>query len=152
MKKYSTLLLAGIVAVVLGGCNQNKGQQAGGAPASSSATAAVSPLAASDKPQIAREPAQNAAPLGVEVGYANMAGVKEKLGSVTTLQEQGINQFSDGPMLASNGEGLGVDGMTHVLFIFDKKNVLAGVVMTLPKGPKNVFAKLSTKYKESFVF
>ncbi|KQZ52561.1 hypothetical protein ASD92_18755 [Massilia sp. Root1485] len=49
-------------------------------------------------------------------------------------------------MLWSNGDGLGVEGLTDALFLFDKDGVLAGVVMTVPKNPVGMLSKLSSKY------
>lgn len=101
--------------------------------------------------------AQNAAPLGLELGVADMSQVKKDVGSKTTLSPNGVNKYSHGPMLESNGNGLGIDGLTDIVFIFDTKNKLAGVLMTLPKqesfgdmensGFKKVYKSLSSKYK-----
>jgi hypothetical protein len=93
-----------------------------------------------------RDPPNNAAPLGLEIGYANVEGVKTTIGSTAALQKNGTNQFSGGPMLVSDGAGLGVDGLSHLNLIFDKSNVLVGMVMTLPKAPGDMLKKLSTKY------
>jgi hypothetical protein len=90
---------------------------------------------------------QNAAPLGLEIGYANLASVKEKIGRITKLDDAGINQYSGGPMLISDGKGLDVDGLSSVSFIFDNNQILAGVVMKLPKNAKETFATLAKKYK-----
>lgn len=97
-------------------------------------------------PIVSRDQPQNAAPLGIEVGYANLAGVKAKLGVITKLEDRGTNQYTGGPMLVSGGDGAGVDGLSQLVLIFDKNNILAGILMTLPKDPKGVFAKLSGKY------
>jgi hypothetical protein len=89
----------------------------------------------------------NAAPLGLELGYANVVSVKEKIGSLTKLSDVGTNQYSGGPMLTSDGQGLDVEGLSSVLFIFDNNQVLAGVVMTMPKSAKETYATLAKKYK-----
>lgn len=98
------------------------------------------------QPLVSRDPPSNAAPLGLELGYANIDGVKETIGSTATLQDNGTNQFSGGPMLISDGAGLGVEGLSSVLLVFDKSDVLVGMVMTLPKAPADMLKKLSTKY------
>lgn len=95
---------------------------------------------------VSREPPSNAAPLGLEVGFANISGVRATIGSITELQDQGTNQFSGGSMLRSDGAGLGVDGLSNLVLIFDKADVLVGVIMTLPKAPTDMLKKLSTKY------
>ena len=98
-------------------------------------------------PATSRGEPQNVAPLGVEVGYANLEGVKAKFAPLTKLENSGINLYSGGPMLVSNGEGVGLDGLTELLFIFDKDDVLSAVMMTLPKNPTDVFGKLAGKYQ-----
>lgn len=98
-------------------------------------------------PIVSRVEPVNAAPLGVEVGYANLEGVRAKFSGITKLQDDGINQYSGGPMFTSNGDGVGLDGLTNLVFIFDQNNILSAVLMTLPKNPIDVFAKLSGKYK-----
>lgn len=95
---------------------------------------------------VSRDPPNNAAPLGLEIGFATISGVRSAVGSTTALQDQGTNQFSGGPMLRSDGAGLGVDGLSDLTFIFDKADVLVGVIMTLPKAPTDMLKKLSTKY------
>ena len=125
-------------------------KQGSGSAAQPAAAAAQVPVAVPATQQellASREPSANAAPLGLEIGFANLAGVKHKLGGMTNLESIGTNEYSEGPMLRSSGEGLGVDGLSQLLLIFDKDNVLVGVVMTLPKAPKDVLQKLSEKYQ-----
>jgi hypothetical protein len=98
-------------------------------------------------PATSRSEPQNVAPLGLEVGYANLEGVKAKFAALTKLENRGINQYSRGPMLVSNGEGVGLEGLSELLLIFDKDDVLSAVVMTLPKNPTDVFGKLAGKYQ-----
>jgi hypothetical protein len=134
-------LLLGIASGGVLGCNQKGAAQA---PAKNATESTNKPSA---KSLTSRDLPLNAAPLGVEIGFANVQGLKEKVGSVTSLKEKGINSYSGGTMFESNGEGLGVEGLSNVLFIFDKNSVLAGVIMTLPKGAKDTFATLSKKYQ-----
>lgn len=142
MKKVITVVLAISLAMTVAGCDNSKAQQ--NLDKSAPSASKESPV---EKPVVIRDQAQNAAPLGVEIGYANLKGVKEKLGSVATLKDQGVNEYSGGPMLVSDGAGLGVEGLSQLVLIFDKTNILTGVVMTLPKDPKNIFSQLSAKYK-----
>ena len=97
-------------------------------------------------PRVSRDPALNASPLGIEIGYANLDGVKQKLGSVTNLTEAGISDHTGGVILASNGQGLGVDGLSKFLAVFDKSETLVAVVMTMPKNVNDAYSKLSQKY------
>ena len=94
-----------------------------------------------------REPATNAAPLGLEIGYANIGGVKAKIGKSTDLVDKGINAYTYGPMLSSNGAGLDIDGLSEITFIFNKDGVLEGVLMTMPKKAVEMHGSLSKKYK-----
>lgn len=51
-------------------------------------------------------------------------------------------------MLKGDGEGLGIEGLSEVTFIFDKSDKLAGVLMTLPKDSfRQTLKALSGKYK-----
>lgn len=90
---------------------------------------------------------QNAAPLGLEVGYATMAAVKEKIGAVARLNDAGTNQYTNGPMLQCDGNALEIEGLNSILFIFDSNRILAGVIMTMQKNVKETYATLSKKYK-----
>ncbi|WP_186453838.1 hypothetical protein [Denitratisoma sp. DHT3] len=95
----------------------------------------------------------NAAPLGVEIGAATLDQVQQSIGKRTRLINSGINAYSEGPMLKGDGEGLDIDGLSSITFIFDKTNRLAGVLMTLPKGGmgsenvKRMVGMLGEKYK-----
>lgn len=50
-------------------------------------------------------------------------------------------------MLVSDGQGLGVEGLTKLVAIFDKTKTLVAVVMTMPKNVNSTYSKLSEKYK-----
>lgn len=101
--------------------------------------------------------AGNAAPLGLELGVASYAQVKQQLGGKTTLSDGGTNQYSGGRMLEGDGEGLGIDGLSSITFIFDRADKLAAVLMTMPKSNgfgdmengnfKKTLKALSAKYK-----
>lgn len=97
-------------------------------------------------PLVTREPALNAAPLGVEIGYANLAGVKQKIGSMTNLIDAGKSDHTGGVILDSNGQGLGVDGLSRFVVIFDKSGTLVAILMTMPKDVNDIYSKLSQKY------
>lgn len=91
--------------------------------------------------------ATNAAPFGQELGVATYAQVKQQLSGKTHLADAGTNKFSSGKMLQGEGDGLGIDGLSEVTFIFDRTDKLAGVLMTLPKESfKSTLKALSAKY------
>ena len=96
--------------------------------------------------------AGNAAPMGLELGIATVGQVQKEIGGKARLEDGGTNKFSGGRMLKGDGEGLGIEGLSEIVFVFDAGDRLAGVVMTLPKGPFNdnfrrVMAMLDGKYR-----
>lgn len=91
--------------------------------------------------------AQNAMPLGLEVGVATLSQVQKQIGPQTRLKPTGTNKYSGGKMFEADGGGLNVDGVKNVTFIFDPSDVLVGVLVTMPKDPKSLVATFSGKYK-----
>lgn len=143
--KNSKRILALLIIAGLCACGK---PDAASVPSGTAVTASGSTQPISHgQPAVSRAEPLNAAPLGVEVGYANLEGVKAKFSGITKLENDGINKYSGGPMLSSNGDGVGLDGLSNLTFIFGKDNVLAAVLMILPKNPTDVFAKLSGKYQ-----
>lgn len=96
---------------------------------------------------VSAAPAQsgNAAPFGLELGVANYSQVKK---SITDVTDSGTNTYSGGRMLQANGEGLEVEGLKGVVFIFDKSDVLVGAVLTMAKDPKGMTKVLAGKYRQ----
>ena len=141
------IVLLTVFPVVLTACGQSDAQRVASNPAVAKENSAQQTAIKTSVSRVTREPALNAAPLGLEVGYATLGGVKEKLGGLTQLEEQGTNQYSGGMMLSSDGEGLGIDGLSKLLLLFDQSDVLVGVIMTMPKDPTGIYQKLSGKYK-----
>jgi hypothetical protein len=86
----------------------------------------------------------NAAPLGLEIGHANLVGAKAKLGDA--LQNAGTNEYTHGPMFRTGGAVTGIKDLQSVLLIFDPNDRLQGLIMTFPKDPKTMFKLLSGKY------
>lgn len=91
--------------------------------------------------------AANATAFGQELGVATYEQVKQQLGSKASLSDAGVSKISGGKMLRSNGDGLGIEGLSKVEFFFDGTDKLAGVMMTLPKESfKPTLKTLSAKY------
>jgi hypothetical protein len=86
MKTIVLSLLITSLVIFAVACDKKVSSSGASAPSNPPSQVTTPP----DSALISREPAQNAAPLGVEVGYANLEGVKEKLGSITSLQDNGI--------------------------------------------------------------
>lgn len=88
--------------------------------------------------------------LGVEIGTSTVQQVKTEAAKQSKVRDIGTNKWSQGPMLRADGDGYGIEGLSDVLYIFDKTNVLAGVIMTMEKSRfDEVFGFLSGKYKVS---
>jgi hypothetical protein len=91
--------------------------------------------------------AGNVAPLGLEVGVADLQAVRAKLGRQTRLLGAGTNKWTGGPMLKSNGSGLDIEGLQEFLFVFGRDKKLEGVILTMRKERLRAVAELlRTKY------
>ena len=91
--------------------------------------------------------AGNAAPFGVELGVATMEQVKTTLGPNVKREDSGPNQYTKGPMFDVDGASLDIEGVKLARFVFDRANVLAGVIVIMDKDPKGLYKTLSAKYK-----
>ena len=89
----------------------------------------------------------NAAPFGVELGVATMEQVKATLGTDVKVTNAGPNKFTEGQMLDVLGPDLNVEGVQGVRFVFDKSDVLAGVIVVMDKDPNGLVKSLGAKYK-----
>jgi hypothetical protein len=76
--------------------------------------------------------AEEPKPLGVPLG-APLAEVRSALGG-RPFRDNGINQYSSGPMYMIDGQGLGVEDLQSVLLIFDANSRLAALRMTMAGG------------------
>lgn len=91
------------------------------------------------------------APLGFAIGQATRKQVEDGLGGKVRLKNHGTNRYSGGVMLTGAGAGLGVDGLKEVTFLFNEREILAGMVMDLDKGGFNsnfdrIYEYLAAKY------
>lgn len=89
----------------------------------------------------------NANPFGVEVGVATLADVQKAIGTKTRLNQTGTNKYTGGKMFTADGAGLDVEGVNEITFIFDQANVLAAVLVKMPKDPKALAKTFSGKYQ-----
>lgn len=136
----SMMCLLSIIAL---GCAKKEGDAKTGAE--SDAASAAAP-AAKQIALVSRNPSQNATPFGLEVGYATLAGFKEKYPNAKVLKTV-PNNVSGGTHLQVEPSVLGMDGLHDVSLSFDKSNILSCVVMVLDKDPKGITSTLSEKYK-----
>jgi hypothetical protein len=91
--------------------------------------------------------AGNATPFGVEVGVAKLLEVQKQIGSQASLKQTGINRYSGGKMFEADGSSLNIEGVETVTLIFDQSDILAGVLVSMPKDPKALVKTFSGKYK-----
>ena len=86
--------------------------------------------------------------LGFELGVSTADRVKQDLVKKTKVEDVGTNKFTGGPMLKTKGTSYEIEGLNEVLYIFDEKKVLVGVVMGMNKARFDaIFQFLSSKYK-----
>ena len=86
--------------------------------------------------------------LGVEIGKTTMTQVKAQLNKATKIMETGHNRYSDGPQFSTNGAGYEIDSLNKVLYIFDREQKLAAVMMTMGKNRfEDISSFLASKYK-----
>ena len=86
--------------------------------------------------------------LGYEIGVSTADQVKKDLVKKMKVEDAGANKFSGGPMLKTKGTSYEIDGLNEVLYIFDEKKILAGVIMGMNKARFDaIFQFLSSKYQ-----
>lgn len=86
--------------------------------------------------------------LGAEIGTTTAEQLKQVLSRHTRVFDQGVNKYSGGPMLATDGSSYEIEGLEKVLYIFDKQGKLAGVIMDMDKDRfVSIYQVLRQKYK-----
>ena len=74
-----------------------------------------------------------AAPFGLNIGAVTYPEVRASCGERASLVADGTNRWTDGRMLRAEGQNLGLEGLQSVLLIFDKEDVLVGVILRMGK-------------------
>lgn len=143
----SALLIILLSLLALNGCNANQSSHEESTSVSSSASAKPS-----SDPQVQRDAPENATPLGLEIGYANLAGVKQVISANMRENDGGVNKFSNGPMYDVDGDSLQIDGLQSARLIFDDQKILQGVVLSfahnaMSKSGGAMLKALDGKYK-----
>lgn len=86
--------------------------------------------------------------LGAEIGVTTSEQLRRTLSSNTAIQDRGVNQYSGGRMLATDGSSYDIQGLSAVLYIFDAQGKLAGVIMDMDKERfASIYQLLRQKYK-----
>ena len=86
--------------------------------------------------------------LGFELGTSTQQHVKAKLGKKTEISNPATNKFSGGLQFTTSGAGYDIEGLSSVVYIFDKEQRLSAVLMEISKGRfDEIFNVLAGKYK-----
>jgi hypothetical protein len=98
-------------------------------------------------PALATSAAAGTRVLGVEIGVTTSGQLHKALAGRVELEERGVNRWSGGDMLRSGGEGYGIDGLREVIYLFDPKGVLSGVLLSMGKASYDaVYQAVSLQY------
>jgi hypothetical protein len=100
---------------------------------------------------LASSPAMAGTPvLGAEIGVTTVEQLRQALSKNTQVQDQGLNRYSGGQMLRTDGASYEIEGLSEVLYIFDTHGKLAGVLMEMEKSRfASVYQFIGQKYKVS---
>jgi hypothetical protein len=86
--------------------------------------------------------------LGFEIGVTTVDQLKQHLSRNVKVESLGVNKYSGGAMLKTDGDAYDIDGLKSVVYIFDDERKLAGVLMDIGKHRFDaVFQFLNEKYK-----
>lgn len=86
--------------------------------------------------------------LGAEIGVTTVEQLRQALSKNTQVQNHGVNRYSGGHMLRTDGASYEIDGLSEVVYIFDTHGKLAGVIMKMDKGRfASIYQFLRQKYK-----
>lgn len=99
-------------------------------------------------PVLAQTNTSSVAPLGFAVGKVTLKEVNKAVPGSAKLNNEGTNRYSRGPMLKALGKGFDIEGLQDVWFVFDEREVLVAVQMTMAKGGfDRVYQNLAGKYR-----
>lgn len=85
---------------------------------------------------------------GFEIGTSTVQQVKSQLAKQTRIQDAGTNKFTGGAQFKTDGSGYGIESLNEVIYIFDKDQKLAGVIMDMGKHRfDEIFGIMAGKYK-----
>lgn len=89
--------------------------------------------------------------LDVEIGKTTMTQVKAQLNK-TKIVETSRNRYTEGPQFSTDGAGYDIESLKTVLYIFDREQKLAAVMMTMGKERfEEITSFLASKYKVGVV-
>lgn len=99
-------------------------------------------------PAMAQTATPGVSPLGFAVGKATLKEVKDGVPGGAKLSNEGTNRYSKGPMFKAQGRAFDIEGLQEVWFVFDEREALVAVQMTMAKnGFERVYQNLAGKYQ-----
>lgn len=99
-------------------------------------------------PAVAQTATSGVSPLGFAIGKATLKEVKAGVPGGARLSSEGTNRYSGGPMLKAQGRAFDIEGLQGVLFVFDERESLVGLQMTMAKnGFDRTYQNLAGKYR-----
>ncbi len=86
-------------------------------------------------------------PFGLHLGKDTIKTVKDKIGTKIEYKSEGTNSWTKGPQYNFKNKSLGLEGIKEICLIFDTKEILLGIIVTLPKHRyDNILNTLKKKY------
>lgn len=99
-------------------------------------------------PAMAQTSTTAVAPLGFAIGKATLKEVKDGVPGGAKLSNEGTNRYSRGPIFKAQGRAFDIEGLQDVWFVFDEREALVAVQMTMAKsGFERVHQNLASKYR-----
>lgn len=85
--------------------------------------------------------------LGFELGVSNLGQVKADLVKFSKIEESATSGLTGGAYLRTGSSGYDIDGLNGVAYIFDKKNVLGAIIISMNKNRfESIYDAVSRKY------
>lgn len=99
-------------------------------------------------PAMAQTSTATVAPLGFAVGNATLKEVKAGMPGHAGFSHVGTNNDSGGSVFKAQGRAFDIENLKEAWFIFDKREVLVAVALTMGKNDFNrVYQNLAGKYR-----
>lgn len=86
--------------------------------------------------------------LGFELGVSNVDQVIAELAKLSKIEESATSGITGGAYIRTGSTGYDIDGLNGVAYIFDKKNVLGAIIITMNKNRfESIYDAVSRKYR-----
>lgn len=88
--------------------------------------------------------------LGFEIGVSTLEQVTSTLQKKTKVKDLGLNKYSLGAVLRTDGSSYDIEGLDSVFYVFDAQKKLVMVTMIISNSRfDDIYQALSNKYKVS---